>query len=383
MNIKSSYYGDHSLNRLLPLLRALDPLHILIVSGRTAFEKSGARQTVIEELRDFSVTLFQDFQSNPKYEDLFQGLKVFQQTSAEVILSIGGGSAMDMAKCIQLFSRADPKTLMHSIRAQEYPQGPLPTHIAIPTTFGTGSEATSFAVIYLEGKKFSVDDPRLIPHYRIIDPLLGMSLPTHQKACAGLDTLCQAIESYWSVNANSRSQRYARRAIHICVQHLKHAVLTSSHDSIAQMALAAHLAGAAINITRTTAPHALSYDLTHRYQVPHGHAVALLLRAFFYLHENYQAFKGVVTDPRGDEYVQCTMQSVLKAMKFRSLTQAGDYIKDLLLAFNLAHTLEGIGVDNAQQWAEIVSNVNTQRLKNHPIQFPDPKILVHLREWLV
>ena len=153
--------------------------------------------------------------------------------------------------------------------------------VAIPTTAGTGSEATHFSVVYIKDIKQSLSHPLIKPAVAIVDPQFTYNLPPFITACSGLDAFCQAIESYWSVNSSDESKKYAIDAIVKIKNNLIDAVKTSSKESRHELSIASNLSGKAIDITKTTAPHAISYPLTKLFNIPHGYAVALILGHFF------------------------------------------------------------------------------------------------------
>ena len=203
-------------------------------------------------------TRFSNFTSNPLYEDARAGVKVLRNNKCDFIVAIGGGSSIDTAKSIKYYNHVD-----------------IPV-MAVPTTSGTGSEATHFAVIYKDGKKHSVADKKLLPDYVVLQPELLKSLPLYQKKCTMLDALCQAIESWWSRKATPESIEYSQKAIDLILGNMD-SYLRNEAKVNKNMLTASNLAGKAINITTTTAPHAMSYKLTSLYGLPHGHAVALCL----------------------------------------------------------------------------------------------------------
>ena len=186
--------------------------------------------------------------------------------------------------------------------------------IAIPTTAGTGSEATHFAVVYVDGEKYSLAHPYLVPAYAVIDPLLTYSLPAGVTAASGLDAFCQAIESIWAVGATDVSHTFATEAARLAVQHLRAAVQNPTDTARAGMCRAAHLSGKAINISKTTAPHALSYVLTAEYGLAHGVAVALTLAPM--LQYNAQVTAIDCADPRSAIAEETTMKRILVALYF-------------------------------------------------------------------
>ena len=219
--------------------------------------------------------VFTGFDANPTYEQVLEGVRLFRERGCDALVSVGGGSAIDIAKCIKLFAPMDTDGI--SPRFVELPRAysPLP-HIAIPSTAGTGSESTHFAVMYVDGIKNSISHPCLQPDVAILDASLLVSLPDYQKKATLLDALCQAIESYWSVKSSPTSRTYARVAIPLVVNNYE-AYLAGSLNASEKMMRAANLAGKAINLTTTTAAHAMSYKITSLYGAAHGHAVALCL----------------------------------------------------------------------------------------------------------
>jgi alcohol dehydrogenase class IV len=198
--------------------------------------------------------------------------KVFRKFSLNTkqsILAIGGGSVIDLAKAV----------IYNCIESSL----PVPFFAVAPTTAGSGTEATHFAVLYKERKKISIVHPSLLPVFVILDPVLTYSLPAYQTAASGMDALAQAIESYWNVNATKESKEYAAEAILLWRDFFEKAVVSPEPINREKILFAAHLAGKAIDITRTTGPHALSYYLTANHTIPHGQAVALFLPMFFYI----------------------------------------------------------------------------------------------------
>ena len=214
------------------------------------------------------VVVFHDFTPNPKYEEVVDGVKVFNENICDTIVAVGGGSAIDVAKCIKLFSNMDSKG--NYLKQQISPNGIK--LIAIPTTAGTGSESTRYAVIYYNGEKQSVTHDSCIPSAVVFNPYFLFSLPDYQKKATMLDALCHATESFWSVNSTKESIEFATQAITIILANYK-GYFINEIQACKQMLMAANLAGKAINITQTTAGHAMSYKLTSLYGIAHGHAV--------------------------------------------------------------------------------------------------------------
>ena len=158
------------------------------------------------------------------------------------------------SNCLPTMEAKDP------FLEQDYRENGIPL-MALPTTAGTGSESTRYAVIYHKGEKLSVTHGSLVPKYAFLEPSVLKSLPLYQKKCSMLDAQCQALESWWSVNATDQSISYAKQSITLVLEHLD-GYLANESTGNAGMLLASNWAGRAINITQTTAPHAMSYKIT-------------------------------------------------------------------------------------------------------------------------
>ncbi|MBR1766792.1 MAG: phosphonoacetaldehyde reductase, partial [Bacteroidales bacterium] len=227
--------------------------------------------------------VFNQFGSNPLYEDVVKGVDMFNAYHCDALVAVGGGSTIDVAKCIKLFCRMNPA---ENYFAQDFADSGVPL-VAIPTTAGTGSESTRYAVVYYRGEKQSITHGSLIPDYAILDSSLLATLPLYQKKCTMLDALCQGIESLWSVNSTDESMRYAKLAIEGIMYNWREYIEHNDATAARHIMTAANHAGQAINISQTTAPHAMSYKLSSLYGVPHGHAVALCLpEVWLYMLEN-------------------------------------------------------------------------------------------------
>lgn len=244
---------------------------VLAVTGKSSYEKSGAKD-VIDALGagdGIEIYRFADFAVNPQYEDLQRGLELINSIRPDFVVAIGGGSVIDMAKLLRFYYSTRNPDL-----GDVNPGNHIPL-IAIPTTAGTGSEATHFAVLYKDGKKTSVADRRIMPDYAVIDPSLTYGLSAYVTACTGFDALAQAIEAYWNRNATDESDEFALKAIDLLWETLPEVCVHPTPGLRRRMSEGAYWAGRAINITKTTAPHAFSYPFTSHYGYPHGHAVAL------------------------------------------------------------------------------------------------------------
>lgn len=211
-----------------------------------------------DEVKKLNPVRFGNFRPNPLYEDVMDGVEKFNESECDTILAVGGGSAMDVAKSIKYYAKSSAEI------------------IVIPTTSGTGSESTHFAVIYKDGVKQSVADQSLLPETVILEPSTLENVPEYTRKASMLDALCHAIESYWSKKSTDESKEIAVSAIRGILEY-KDSYLRNEKDGNAGMLKAANLAGQAINMTTTTAGHAMCYKITSLYGFAHGHAAALCL----------------------------------------------------------------------------------------------------------
>ena len=253
--------------------------------------------------------LFSNFTANPQFNDIVKGIELFNNEKCDFIVSIGGGSSIDTAKVIKLYSVIDYKNGLQS----NYKYNPV-KHLAIPTTAGTGSESTRYSVCYYEGKKQSVTHDSIVPDYVILDPSLLIGLPEYQKKSTLMDALCQAIESYWSVNSDEESKKYSIESIKLILSNIDKYINDNDLETCNKMLQASNLAGKAINITQTTAAHAMSYKITSMYGVSHGHAVALTLP---YIWEHMENNLNKCIDYRGSDYLKKTLlelKNILETM---------------------------------------------------------------------
>lgn len=303
---------------------------------------------IAPSIRKLEHIRFCEFSPNPVYEDVCKGVALFLRTGCEAILAVGGGSAMDVAKCIKLFSQMDPAV---NYLQQEYRDTGIPL-FAIPTTAGTGSESTRHAVIYYKGEKQSVSHPSIVPNYACLIPSVLKSLPLYQKKCTMLDAFCQALESWWSVNSTEESKAYSRYAIGLICDNWQAYIHRNSPQAAQKIMLAANYAGRAINITATTAPHAMSYKLTSLYAIPHGHAVALCLPEVW---EYMLVNPDKCIDPRGQAYLQSV---------FSEIPVGPEWFRAWLDCLEISRPTPANKTDAL---SVLAASVNPVRLNNNPV----------------
>ncbi len=345
--------------------------------------------SIKEEVEALAVekVLFSDFTSNPLYEDICKGIRFFQNEKCEALLAVGGGSAIDVAKCIKMAvlglenitgkslfkgqqvnestsqrtkQREQSQTCLDyaesrrtKSKAQQVDLYSLPL-IAIPTTAGTGSESTHNAVMYYEGAKQTMTNDAILPDYALLEPAVLKTLPLYQKKCTMLDALCQGIESWWSVNSTDESKSYARQAVERIVEYWRSYIVDNDAEATAQIMWAANYAGRAINISATTAAHAMSYKITSLYGLPHGHAVAVCLPEIW---EYMLSHPEGCIDPRGEAYMLDVFQSISQLISIQGFRKLMDELS----------MQQPVSRQREEELTLLSRSVNPVRMKNNPV----------------
>lgn len=363
--MQKELFGRGSAHSIAVLLGDMGAGNILLVTGKQSYIDCGAKAFFEKALVNFQCFYFDAFSPNPVFEEAMAGVEVCRREQIDVVIAIGGGSAIDIAKCIAAFNSTPGLERQLATGERKLEVTPLPV-IAIPTTAGTGSESTHFAVIYVDGKKYSLASPALTPSAAIIDPVFTDNLPAYITACTGFDALCQAVESFWAVGATDESRDYAKQAISLLLKSLVAAVNTPNSASRDDVLRAANYAGRAINISKTTAPHALSYTITSLYGLPHGHAVALTLGAFFPYHQQGETLR-LSDGVSASQFSLCNDQ-LAELFGVESLSDVKNKWYRLMGQCDLSCNLAEHGIKTEMDIDKIIAGVNLERLGNHPIQ---------------
>jgi alcohol dehydrogenase len=356
--MKEPLVGHYCLRSLGDILADMRARRIFVVASPSILKDDYARPILDAVLNDRVSTIYSNYGKGPELRDVLIGTAQLKAFNPDLILSIGGGTPLDFAKLINVYAtNVDPFV---AISARLCPL------VAIPTTCGTGSEATPFAVIYKDKIKHSLESSEyMLPELSILDPELLRNLPALQIACTGLDATCQSVESWWSVKSTEASRSYSRVALKLIHQHFLPAWRNRNPESLSGMLLAAHNSGKAIAIAKTTASHALSYPLTAFFGVPHGHAVALTLAEV--LVHNAEIATETCWDSRGVEYVKQTLGGIIEALGAKDVHDAYKIIKGYMHEMNLETTLKPLGVKGEKEIEFLMSSgINPQRLKNNP-----------------
>jgi len=338
------------------------PRKVLLVTGKQSYQGSPAKVFFDGYNSGIEFVTFNDFSPNPKHEELRRAIGLLAHDNPDLIIGIGGGSVMDFAKLINVYL-SDPTQL--DLPPNELKQlTPVAPMVLIPTTSGSGSEATFFAVLYKEGKKYSVAIKDALAEYVVVDPVLTYSKSAYLTACTGMDALCQAIESFWAKGATPKSLQYSKKAMNLIVPNLVEVVNNPGPQSRKAMALGAFYAGKAINISKTTGPHAFSYYITSKYGIPHGEAVSMTF-AFFILN-NFDAL---------DEKRKNTYREFFN---FDTKEEFAAQFVKLKGHINLNNTFCSLGINKEPHLSNFLHGVNHQRLTNNPVMID----IEAMRKWI-
>ncbi|MFI3249337.1 MAG: phosphonoacetaldehyde reductase [Eubacteriales bacterium] len=332
--------------------------NLLVVTGKSS---------KFDEFEDFLSNLkchthyFHGFSSNPTTEEVKLGIEFFHEQQCDGILAVGGGSAMDVGKSIKLFF-AEKRPLKFDMNPNYVGKIPL---ICVPTTAGTGSEATDFVVVYHNKVKLSLVHPDILPDFVVLEPEFLKSLPLYQKKSAMMDALCQGIESFWSISATQESKSLVREGIPLILNHYQE-YLENGEEGRKNLLYGSHLMGKAIKITKTTAPHAMSYGITSRFSLPHGHAVSLCLVEVW--EDLLQA--ETTRHEQGLPYLKETLSELSSIFGVETNEKGVEIFEKLRLELGLDFSETATNEDICK----LCQTVNVERLSNHPVQLSEKKL---------
>ena len=282
---KGTLSGAGSIKELPQFLKDKGFENILIVTDGFLFEH-GMADPIAQKCEELGMncTIYHDVVPNPTIKNIEDGLKVYNEKGCDCIVALGGGSSMDCAKGIAARVACPKKTipqLKGLIKIMLAGKGKkMPPLVAIPTTSGTGSEATLAAVISNPEKKekYPLEDPYLIPRYVVMDPELTIGLPKPVTSTTGVDALTHAVEGYIGSENTKQTKKDSIEAIQLINKYLKRAYDNGTDlEARNQMQQAAFLAGRAFTRSYVGYVHAVAHSLGGMYGVPHGLANAVIL----------------------------------------------------------------------------------------------------------
>ena len=278
---KKIIFGNGSFHGLVNHIKELNAKNPLVVIdqnlAQAGFQERVANLLIPEGMK---YTVYDKIEPEPRIELADEGAALAIKNKCDIVVGIGGGSAMDVAKAIAVLA-INKGSAVDYLGLNKVPKPGLPK-IMIPTTAGTGSEVTFTAVFVRKNlkKKEGMNSPYFYPELALLDPELTLSLPPAPTAHTGLDALCHAIESYTSVNASPMSEMFSLEAIALIAENLR-ACVHDGKNIVARerMLLGSLYAGIGLANAGVTAVHSLSYPLGGKYGVGHGLANTMMLPA--------------------------------------------------------------------------------------------------------
>ncbi len=334
---------------------------IFILCGKKSFENSGAEFLFKNILKDKNLKLFYKNSEIPTLDELIKIIEEIKKFSPDLILAVGGGAVIDYAKIANVVD-AKPN-LKELILNYSYPFKSKFTKLAvIPTTAGSGAEVTSNAVIYVEGIKYSFESELLIPDNFFLIPEFLISAPNKIKASAGFDAIAQALESLVSRKSNKFSVDYASKSLRISTNSFIDFLSNPNLKNATEMAIASNLAGKAISISKTTAPHAASYPFTSLFNISHGHAVCLFFESFFKF--NYDNLDKSETSFD----LRQRFDLIFNLFDVSNINDFNSKISVIKKKAHLEDDLIKLKIDVNKNSENIIKGINLLRLGNNPVR---------------
>ena len=340
---------------------------ILIICGKKSYKISGASKLIDDVIEKQNVQYFYKKFPYPDLVELKEIINKIKECSPDIIIAVGGGSVLDYAKIANVLTNS--LNIEREIADSSYKiKKKFSKLIAIPTTAGSGAEVTSNAVIYINKIKYSVEGEKLKPDLFFLIPELVIGASYKIKSSAGFDAIAQAMESLISKKSNDKSVDYARKSLQISLKYYLDFVNKPNNENTSAMCLAANLSGEAISISKTTAPHAVSYPFTAIYNISHGHAVSLTLNKF--LKFNYQK----ISSANCNFDLKNRFKIMFDVSKSDNIEKFDQYLKNLKKSAKLESRFSSLGINIQNDYSKIISGVNLLRLSNNPVKLKEKDI---------
>ena len=340
---------------------------IFVLCGKKSFVNSGA-ENLLKKIKNSEVKLSYKKSEIPILEELIEIIKEIQNFKPDLFLAIGGGAVIDYAKIVNVVDIRED--LAELIVNYKYPFNKKYTKLAvIPTTAGSGAEVTSNAVIYVDGIKHSFESELLLPDHFFLVPEFLISAPNKIKASAGFDAIAQALESLVSKKSNDKSVEYASKSLRVSVNSFISFINDPNMKNATEMSIASNLAGKAISISKTTAPHATSYPFTSLFNISHGHAVGLFFEKFFKF--NYEHLNKSETSFDLKE----RFDLIFKLFDVPDINSFNSKISLIKKQAKLEDDLAKLNIDIIRSSEDVLKGINLLRLGNNPVKIDGKDIL--------
>jgi alcohol dehydrogenase class IV len=312
--------------------------------------------------------------SNPTLDSVGEALDTARNENVDTVVAVGGGSVLDTGKAVAALARSS-LSIEEALARKSISDDPL-TYLAVPATSGTGSEVTSYATIWDDKAKtkHSLSNASIYPAAAIIDPSLCVTMPPEIAAGTGLDALSHAMESCWSINSTDESIAIGLSAIELLMENLEKSVAAPDDTlAVANVSKASLFAGMSIAQGQTTISHAISYPLTVRYDIHHGHACGSTVGSL--LQYNDQVTRDDCQDPRGYDHVRSVLDRIVEALGASDADDAETRINHLINTIGLETFGEFEGID-MKLLAENV--IGYDRFGNNPRRMAPDQLIAFL-----
>lgn len=342
------YSEENCVRSHAPELQALGT-KAMIVTGRHSAKKTGALQDVVEALGSVPYVLFDRVEENPSIETVMEARSLAVSEKADFFIGIGGGSPMDAAKAIAMMAANPQETEEVLYTAKELRHYPV---ACVPTTCGTGSEVTRYAILTRHAHKTKKSiSHKIFPALALLDAKYLKTMTRAGIVNTCVDALAHMLESYLNTGSNELNRIYSREGLYLWAQ-FKDRLLTDTllEEDYPRMLHASMVAGVAINYTGTSLPHGMSYPVTYALGIPHGRAVGMFLGGFVESYGNREE-----------------AEQAVKLLGFASATDFRKYLNRLLGIVEVPRELLQAGAEKLLQ--------DPAKLKNYPFPLTVEKVI--------
>ena len=318
----------------------------MIVTGGNSSKRNGSLSDVEQALSEEGIpyVIYDEVEENPSVETVVRAARMAFRNQVDFFVGVGGGSPMDATKAISVLAKNPEK--MEYAREALYAKEKLDAYpiAAVPTTCGTGSEVTPYAILTVHEKHTKKRmEPLIFPTLALVDAGYLKTMSKEGLISTAVDALAHLIESYLNTNSNEYNRMYAREGLCIwgSVKDVLQKDAMPKNEELEELMHASVLAGMAISHTGTSIPHALSYPVTYELQVSHGKAVGIFLPGFL---RNYEK--------------QEEVKQIMKLLGFTKLVEFSSYIEEILGRVEIPEEL----------WNSDITELfeNPAKLKNYP-----------------
>lgn len=342
-------YGTGVLSSLREVIddTAGNESRVFLVTGRQSLKARGILQKVVESIGESRITLFDRVTPFPSPDLVDSATEECRAASADIVVAIGGGSAMDLAKSVAILTQHEGKSREYALREKPLQRKGLP-FIAAPTTSGSSSEVTSGAALWdMEAKlSMGLSSPMMFPTVALVDPELTMTMSKSLAAVTGFDAFTSAFESYWSLDAEPIADAIDLEVIRMFAGHLERSCIQGDLESRSMCALAATMSGIAYSNSHPNVCHAVGSPLTIYWGVEHGQSVGITLTSFLRWNASAIAHK---------------LPALWAALGVSGLDEAEARITQMMERCGLETRLHGLGIGE-QDMAMLIDQIRWDRV---------------------